>query len=487
MKNSNLIIVIESLANEKSIAPETIFKGIEKAMSSVLSRTLPGDVDIRTTIDRKTGEFSSSRIWTIVAEHEFENPDAQLDITDAKNTYDNVNIGDEIEEEVDQDVLGRIAAHQTKQIITRFVREAERAKQAEQYEGIIGEVITGKVKRVTREAIIIELNDGVEGNLSRSNILPREVFRTGDSIKVYLEQINWEMKGQLLEFSRINPKMISEMFKLEVPEISEGLIEIRAIAREAGNRSKIAVKANDTRIDPIGACIGIRGTRVQTVSNEFGGERIDIILWDNDPGHLAINALTPAQVVSVNIDENERTMQVTVTEDTLSQAIGKNGQNVRLASNLIGWKLDVSAPQEAEATHEEKLSIEMAAKLDIDEEIATILIREGFTHINSIAKSSISEISAIDEFDDEIGEAIIERAKEALLTSALEMTDSNHISNLPSMTADLISQLSAIGITNSNEIADMDVEELTKHINISSELAAKLILEARQPWFESNK
>ena len=483
MKNRELILVIESLANEKSIAPETIFRGIEKAMSSVLAKQMEGDVDIRTHIDRESGEFSTQRIWTVVQEHDFINPDAQIDLTSALSTYDNINEGDEIEEEIKQEDLGRIAAHQTRQIITRFVREAERAKYAEHYESLIGEVISGKVKRVTREAIIIELTDGVEGHLARSHILPREIFRTGDNVRAYLEQINWEMKGQLLELSRTSNQMLGEMFKMEVPEISDGLIEIRAIARDPGNRAKIAVKANDTRIDPIGACIGIRGTRVQAVSNEFGGERIDIILWDNEPGQLAINALTPAEVTAVEVNETERQMKMTVSEDTLSQAIGKNGQNIRLASALIGWKLDVRSPSD-DITPEEKLSQELAIKLDIDEEIAEILIREGFRHLNSIAQASISEIAAIDEFDDEIAEAINDRAKEALLTAALDMTDANHISNLPSMSADLISQLTAKGVTQSSEIADMDTEELMSLIEINEESAAKIIIEARQPWFD---
>jgi N utilization substance protein A len=483
MKNRELILVIESLANEKSIAPETIFRGIEKAMSSVIAKQMEGDVDIRTHIDRQSGVFSTKRIWTVVNEHDFINPDAEMDLAAAQNTYDNINVGDEIEEEIEQEDLGRIAAHQTKQIITRFVREAERAKYAEHYESFVGEIISGKVKRVTREGIIIELPDGVEGHLSRSNILPREIFRTGDNVRAYLEQINWEMKGQLLEFSRTSNQMLGEMFRTEVPEIADGLIEIRAIARDPGNRAKIAVKANDTRIDPIGACIGIRGTRVQTVSNEFGGERIDIILWDNEPGQLAINALTPAEVISVEVNELERQMNITVSEDTLSQAIGKSGQNIRLASSLIGWKLDVKGPSE-DITPEQKLSQDLSVKLDIDEEIAEILIREGFRHVNSIAQASISEIAAISEFDDEIAEAINDRAKEALLTAALDMTDANHISNLPSMSADLISQLTAKGVTQSSEVADMDTEELMSLIEISEETAAKIILEARQPWFD---
>jgi N utilization substance protein A len=291
------------------------------------------------------------------------------------------------------------------------------------------------------------------------------------------------MKGQLLVFSRTHNQMLGEMFRMEVPEIADGLIEIRAIARDPGNRSKIAVKANDARIDPIGACIGIRGTRVQTVSNELGGERIDIILWDNEPGQLAINALTPAEVLAVEVNEADRKMKITVSEETLSQAIGKNGQNIRLASSLIGWKLDVKGPQE-DITPEQKLSQDLAMKLDIDEEIAQILIREGFKHISSIAQASISEIAAIDEFDEEIAQAINERSKEALLTSALDMTDANHISNLPSMSADLISQLTSKGITQSSDIADMDTDELMSIIEISEEAAAKIILEARQPWFD---
>ncbi|MBM4211588.1 MAG: transcription termination/antitermination protein NusA [Gammaproteobacteria bacterium] len=483
MKNRELILVIESLANEKSIAPETIFRGIEKALSSVLAKQLEGDVDIRTHIDRQSGVFNTKRIWTVVQEQNFVNPDAEIDLVTAQKTYDNINIGDEIEEEITQEDLGRIAAHQTKQIITRFVREAERAKYAEHYESLIGEIITGKVKRVTREGIIIELSDGVEGHLARNHILPREIFRTGDSVRAYLEEINWEMKGQLLVFSRTHNQMLGEMFRMEVPEIADGLIEIRAIARDPGNRSKIAVKANDARIDPIGACIGIRGTRVQTVSNELGGERIDIILWDNEPGQLAINALTPAEVLAVEVNEADRKMKITVSEETLSQAIGKNGQNIRLASSLIGWKLDVKGPQE-DITPEQKLSQDLAMKLDIDEEIAQILIREGFKHISSIAQASISEIAAIDEFDEEIAQAINERSKEALLTSALDMTDANHISNLPSMSADLISQLTSKGITQSSDIADMDTDELMSIIEISEEAAAKIILEARQPWFD---
>lgn len=483
--NKEMINVVQSLANEKGIAPETIFKGMEKALSSVLSRNFPGDVDIRTTIDRSSGKFITNRFWTVVADHEFDNPDAQISFSEANNSYDNINIGDEIEEEIEQEDLGRIAAHQAKQIITRFVREAERAKMAEQYEDLIGEIMSGKVKRVTRDNIIIELNDGIEGSIARSEMIPREVMRVGDRTRAYLHKINWEMKGQLLELSRVKPEMLTELFKLEVPEISEGIIEVKAAAREAGNRAKIAVKANDTRLDPIGACIGIRGTRVQAVSNEFGGERIDIIKWDNDPAHLAINALSPAEVVSVKVDESTRTMQITVSKETLSQAIGRNGQNIRLASNLIGWKLEVSGPQEDEQEAQNSRFVQdLSSKLDIEEEISEILVREGFTHLNSISTASVSEISAISEFDEDIAEALIDRAKEALLNAALNVTDSNHISNLPSMTADIISQLASQNISSSSEIADMDVEELCELIDINEELAAKIILEARQPWFE---
>ena len=342
-------LVVGSIADEKGVDKSVIFEAIEEALATVAAKRYVEDVDIRVAIDPKTGDYDTFRCWTVVADDaEIEEPDKQIALSKAKEIDPDLDIGDVVEEQVESPEFGRIAVQQAKQVITQKVREAERTKVADQFAERIGEIITGVVKKVARDHILLDLGENAEGLLLKEEMIPREAVRVGDRLRAYLYEVNRERRGPLLLLSRTRPEMLIELFRIEVPEIAEEVIEIKAAARDPGSRAKIAVKTNDGRIDPQGACIGMRGSRVQAVSSELNGERVDVILWDDNPAQLVINAMAPAEIASIVVDEESHSMDLAVNEDQLSQAIGRNGQNVRLASELSGWTLNVMSVAEAE-------------------------------------------------------------------------------------------------------------------------------------------
>jgi len=403
-------------------------------------------------------------------------------------------VGDTYEEKIDNVEFGRIAAQTAKQVIVQKVREAEREIIIGDYKDRIGELVAGTVKKVTRDNIIVDLGSNAEALLSRDQMIPRETFRMGDRMRALLIDVRSEQRGPQLFLSRTSPNMLIELFKIEVPEIAEEVIEIKAAARDPGSRAKIVVSTNDGRIDPVGACVGMRGSRVQVVSNELANERIDIILWDDNPAQLVINSMSPAEVASIIVDEDSNTMDIAVEEDNLAQAIGRNGQNVRLSSELTGWTINVMSEEEAaEKQHQEASSfIDMfVEKLDVDEESAEVLVQEGFTSLEEIAYVPLDEILAIDGFDEEIANELRNRAKDALLTLAIASEEdlsaaniADDLLNMEGMDGKLALELAKKGILNMEELAEQSIDELIDIEGMDEERAGTLIMTARAPWFE---
>ena len=431
-------------------------------------------------------------LGSCVAKEEFEDSEFHLQLDEAKAKDDSLELGSIYREQVENIEFGRIAAQAAKQVIVQKVREAERAQVVEKYRSFIGELVNGTVKKVSREFLIIDLGDGAEAILSRNELIPGEVFRMGDRLRAVLQEEERENRGPQLALSRKCPEMVGELFKLEVPEISEQVIEIKAIARDPGSRTKIAVKTNDNRIDPVGACVGMRGSRVQAVSSELGNERLDIVIWDDDPAQLLINSMGPAEITSIVLDEVKGTMEVAVTEDTLAQAIGKSGQNVRLSSQITGWKLNVIDQNAASEKGEQESSTfvtSLVGYLDVDEDVAKALVEDGFTNLDLIASSSNADIAKIDGFDEEIADLLIGRSKEALLTLAMELSsdsddDSNDLMSLEGVDMSLALELNQKGITDREELAEQSVDELIQLVDMTEEAAAELIMQARAHWFE---
>jgi N utilization substance protein A len=422
----------------------------------------------------------------VVSEEDIEDKGIQV-IHDGENSE----LGSFLKKKVENVEFGRIAAQAAKQVIVQKVREAERAMVVEKYRNVLGELVNGTVKKVTREFLIIDLGEGAEAILSRNELIPGEVFRIGDRLRAVLQEEERENRGPQLALSRRCPEMVGELFKLEVPEISEQVIEIKAIARDPGSRTKIAVKTNDNRIDPVGACVGMRGSRVQAVSNELGNERLDIVIWDDDPAQLLINSMGPVEITSIVLDETKGSMDVAVTQDTLAQAIGKSGQNVRLSSQITGWKLNVIDQEVVDQEKQEKsesISNILIEKLDVDEDLANTLISNGYNSLESISSSEIEKLSQIDGFDDDISSLLINRAKDALLTMAMEVsTDdgkSGDLMSVEGMEMTLALELTQKGINDREELAEQSIEELTSIIDISEEDAGDLIMRARAHWFE---
>ena len=401
-------------------------------------------------------------------------------------------MGSVYKEQVENVEFGRIAAQAAKQVIVQKVREAERAQVVEKYRPSIGQLVNGAVKKVSREFLIIDLGDGAEAILSRNEFIPGEIFRMGDRLRAILQEEERENRGPQLALSRKCPEMVGELFKLEVPEIAEQVIEIKAIARDPGSRTKIAVKTNDNRIDPVGACVGMRGSRVQAVSSELGNERLDIVVWDDDPAQLLINSMGPAEITSIVLDEIKGTMEVAVTQDTLAQAIGKGGQNVRLSSQITGWKINVIDEDSAAEKGEQEGSSfvkSLVGYLDVDEDVAKALVEDGFTNLDLIASSSNLDIAKIEGFDEEVADLLIGRSKEALLTLAMELSsdsdnDSGDLMSVEGVDMSLALELNQKGITNREELAEQSVDELIELIDITEEVAAELIMKARAHWFE---
>ena len=488
---NEILLVAEAVSGEKGLPKSSIFEAIEMALATATKRRYEENSNIEVKIDSVTGDYETFRVWTIVSDEELEDNGIELVLSEAKAKDKDLDIGSVIKEKIENVEFGRIAAQAAKQVIVQKVREAERAQVVEKYRSVLGELVNGTVKKVTREFLIIDLGDGAEAILSRNELIPGEVFRIGDRLRAVLQEEERENRGPQLALSRKCPEMVGELFKLEVPEISEQVIEIKAIARDPGSRTKIAVKTNDNRIDPVGACVGMRGSRVQAVSNELGNERLDIVIWDDDPAQLLINSMGPADITSIVLDEAKGTMDVAVTQETLAQAIGKSGQNVRLSSQITGWKLNVIDEDSAEEKEEEKNlndSKTLIDKLDVDKDLAQALIEQGYRNLESIASASLEDLTDIEGLDIEMSELLVNRAKEALLTLAMEIsnddTEPNDLMAVEGMEMGLALELSQKGINDREELAEQSIDELTSIMDMSEEDAGELIMKARAHWFE---
>jgi N utilization substance protein A len=492
--SKEILMVADAVSNEKGVNKELIFEAIEQALAMATKRRYDEESTIKVVIDRKTGDYETFRHWDVMPDDVMAELGTQLTLEEAHEKNKSLKAGDSYEEKIENVGFGRIAAQTAKQVIVQKVREAERAQVVDAYRDQIGELINGTVKKVTRDNVIVDLGNNAEAVLPRENLIGREIFRMNDHVRALLKEIREDSRGgpQLI-LSRACPEMLVELFRIEVPEIFEQVIEIRAAARDPGSRAKIAVKTNDGRIDPIGACVGMRGSRVQAVSGELDGERIDIVLWDDNPAQLVINALAPAEIESIVVDEDKGTMDVAVKEENLAMAIGRGGQNVRLASQLTGWTINVMSASEASAKKSEE-SGELIAKfvkaLDVDEEMAAFLVEVGFNSVEEIAYIPLEEMLAIEGFDEELANELRARAKDALLTSAL--TTEEHTAEpaadllaMEGMTAELASKMASKGIVTMEDLAEQAVDELVGLFSdLNEKQAAALIMTARAPWFK---
>ncbi|MBL6907496.1 transcription termination factor NusA [Luminiphilus sp.] len=491
--SKEILMVAEAVSNEKGVSEDIIFEAIELALATATKKRYDEESDIEVTIDRESGDYVTRRKWLVVPDTELALLGTQFTTEEAIEVNNDLVPGDVYEEVVENVGFGRIAAQTAKQVIVQAVREAERAQVVDQYKDRVGELLAGTVKKVTRDNIILDLGNNAEGLLPRSELVGRETFRMNDRVRAVLLEINEESRGPQLVVSRACKEMLIELFKIEVPEISEGVIQIRSAARDPGSRAKIAVKTGDQRIDPVGACVGMRGSRVQAVSNELDTERVDIILWDDNPAQLVINAMSPAEVESIVVDEDSNTMEVAVAEDNLAQAIGRGGQNVRLASDLTGWTINVMSTDEAiekqEAEAGEVMETFMNA-LDVDEDVAGVLVEEGFTTVEEVAYVPLEEMADIEGFDEDIAEELRARAKDALLTMAIaseEEIGSNEpaqdLLEMRGMEKQLAYVLANAGVITMEDLAEQSVDELMEIEGMTEEWAAELIMTAREPWF----
>ena len=493
--SKEILLVVESVSNEKGVPEEIIFDALEVALATATKKRYSEEADVRVAIDRETGLYDSFRRWTVMADDEpVEFEDAQLTVEQADELQPGLAAGDIYEIAIDSVEFGRIAAQAAKQVIVQKVREAERAQVVEAYRHRIGELLNGQVKKVTREAVIIDLGNNAEAILPREEWVPRETFRIGDRLRALLKEVRPEARGSQLAMTRTSAEVLTELFKIEVPEVADGIIEILGAARDPGSRAKIAVKTNDGRIDPVGACVGMRGSRVQAVSGELGNERIDIVLWDDNIAQLAINAMAPAEVVSIVVDEETHSMDIAVAEDNLAQAIGRGGQNVKLASELTGWILNIMTEEEAAEKQEQEAGTVVTSfmeQLDVDEDVAIVLLEEGFTSLEEIAYVPIDEMIAIEGFDLEIVEELRSRARNTLTTKELA-DEANRITQEPAedlltmegMTTKLAYDLAALGIVTMEDLAEQAVDDLMEIEAMTEVLAGEIIMTARAPWFE---
>ena len=496
-KGKEILQVVDVVSNEKGLDKEIIFEAIEAALASAAKRRHPEDIEVRVEIDRKTGEYEAFRRWEVLSddkdEVELESADRQIRLSEAREHDAELEVGDHIEEPMEPPEFGRIAAQAAKQVIVQKVRQAEREQVVEAYAGRVGELIHGQIERMERGGIVLDLGENAKAFIPSRHTIPGETARPKDRMRGYLYEVRPDQRGPQLFVSRTMPEFLIELFKLEVPEINQGLIEIKGAARDPGRRAKIAVKALDARTDPIGACVGMRGSRVQAVSNELAGERVDIILWDDNPAQFVINAMAPAEVHSIVVDEDSNSMDIAVEEDNLSQAIGRGGQNVRLASELTGWQLNVMTVEQAEqkSESESRSVLEMfMSKLDVDEELASILVAEGFTNVEEVAYVPESELLAVDEFDEGIVAELRQRARDALLTQMIaseeqleEHRPEQDLLDLEGMTDAIAFRLAEQGIRTRDDLAECAVDELEDVKGLEPELAAELIMKARAHWF----
>jgi N utilization substance protein A len=485
-----MLMLVDALAREKNVDPEIVFGALEMALASATKKRVKGDADVRVEIDRQTGDYEAFRRWLVVTEQELESEDNQILLVDAQYDHPDIEVGDFVEEPLEAVEFGRIGAQAAKQVILQKIRDAEREQILNDFLERKEHLVTGVVKRMDRGNAIIE-SGRVEGFLHRDQMIARENLRVGDRVRAYLSKIERGGRGPQLVLSRTAPEFIMKLFELEVPEIEEGLIEIKAAARDPGLRAKIAVKSNDQRIDPIGTCIGLRGSRVTSVTNELAGERVDIILWSPDPAQFVINALAPAEVSRIVVDEDKHSIDVVVEEDQLGKAIGSSGQNVRLASELTGWELNIITEEEAsdkKAKETETIRSLFMEKLDVDEEVAQILVDEGFSTLEEVAYVPLAEMQEIEAFDEEIINELRNRARNALLTAAIAGEEKVEASagdllSLEGMDPETARLLAAKGVHTTEDLADLAVDDLVEMTEMDEERAKQLIMTARAPWF----
>ena len=498
MANKEILLVVEVFSNEREIEKEIVFQAIESALEAATIKRHANQIKARVAIDRKTGDYVTYRQWEVVdanpaCDGDVEFPTTQVLLEVARLDNPAIQIGDVAEEEIESVDFGRIAAQTAKQVIIHKIREAERRKIVEAYKSRVGELITGIVKRIEKGSVYLDLGGHVEAYIAREDMIPREAIRIGDRIRGYLKDVRSEPRGPQLFVSRTAPELLIALFRLEVPEVGEGLISVIGAARDPGSRAKLAVKSNDPRLDPVGACVGMRGSRVQSVTNELAGERVDIILWNPSEAQFVINAMSPAEIQSIVVDEDKHSMDLAVNSDNLSQAIGRGGQNVRLASQLTGWELNVidasKAVQNAEA-EVDKVKQLFIDQLDVDEDIALILAEEGFNSVEEIAYVPVSEMLEIEGFDEDLVNELRSRAKDALLISAIaaeEKIETAHpaqdLLEMEGMDTDLAYDLASQGIITMDDLAEQSVDDLLNFTGMNEERAAKLIMKAREPWF----
>ncbi len=487
----DILLLVDALAHEKNVDKDVIFTALEFALASATKKRFADDAEVRVAIDRDTGEYESFRRWEVLNDDQaLENPGAQM-YSDDERLEGKVISDDNIYEEPLQSVeFGRIGAQAAKQVILQKVREAEREKILEDFLSRKEHLISGVIKRMEKGNAIIEIGR-MEAILPRELMIPKENLRVGDRVRAYLERIDRTARGPQLILSRIASEFLTRLFELEVPEIEDGLLEIKSAARDPGLRSKIAVKANDQRLDPVGTCVGMRGSRVQAVTGELAGERVDIVLWSMEPAQFVINAMAPAEVSSIVVDEDAHAMDVVVEEEQLALAIGRNGQNVRLASDLTGWTLNIlTAEEAAKKNAEEHLKVQelFMSKLDVDEEVADILVQEGFTTLEEIAYVPIEEMSEIDAFDEDTINELRKRARAALLTEAIAKEEkigepSANLFSMEGMDEATAHLLASKGVVTMEDLADLAVDDLVELTQMDEERAKNLIMTARAPWF----
>ena len=502
MANKEILLVADVFANEKEIDKEIIFQAIESALEAATIKRYDNPTKVRVNINRQTGDYVTYRRWQVVEANpevngDVEFPSWQVLLEVAQIDDPDIQVGDFIEEEIESVEFCRIAAQTAKQVIIQKVREAERRKVVEAYKDRVGELITGVVKRVEKGNIYLDLGGHVEAYIAREDMIPKESVRMGDRVRGYLKDVRSEVRGPQLFVSRTAPELLIALFRLEVPEVGEGLIDIIAAARDPGSRAKIAVKANDPRLDPVGACVGMRGSRVQAISNELAGERVDIILWNPNEAQFVINAMSPAEIQSIVVDEDKHSMDVAVTTDSLSQAIGRGGQNVRLASELTGWELNILDASQVDKNLDEtatKAKQEFMELLDVDEEIADVLVEVGLNNIEEIAYIPVDEMLEIEGFDEELVEALRSRAKDALLIKAIaseekiETSEPSHeLLAMEGMNDSLAHEMAAKGIVTLDDLAEQSIDDIIEFTGLDEERAGKLIMKARESWFAEDK
>lgn len=490
---SEMLMLVDALAREKNVAKDIVFESLELALASATNKRFKEDTDARVHIDRETGDYESFRRWQVLPEEEIEEPARQMTLEQARERVPDIELEGFVEEQLEPIEFGRIGAQAAKQVILQKIRDAEREQILNDFLEREEFIVTGSIKRMERGNAIIE-SGRIEAILLRDQMIPKENLRIGDRVRAYLLKVDRAARGQQLILSRTVPEFLAKLFELEVPEIEEGLLEIKAAARDPGSRAKIAVRSNDKRIDPIGTCVGMRGSRVQAVTSELAGERVDIILWSSESAQFVINALAPAEVSRINVDEEKHSMDIVVDEENLAQAIGRGGQNVRLASELTGWELNIMTEDESKQKREEEFSVVRALfmeKLDVDEELADVLIQEGFSTLEEIAYIPINEMQEIEAFDESTIEELRSRARNSLLVLAIASEEdvenvASNLLSLEGMDGETARLLATKGITTQDDLADLAADDLVELVEMDVERAKELIMTARAPWFAEN-